>query len=53
MFQSTDIVSLNLVMERELLGFFLTVCLPTVIVNIVGHLTVYFQVQACFIKSSF
>ena len=28
--------------SRSLLGFFLTVCLPTIVANLIGHLTNYF-----------
>jgi hypothetical protein len=28
--------------NRSILGFFLTVCLPTIVANLIGHLTNYF-----------
>ena len=42
--EDADTVTVNFILERQLLGFLMTTCLPTVIVNIVGHLTIYFQV---------
>ncbi len=37
-----DHIFLSLQFERSLLGFFLTVCLPTLIANFIGHTTNYF-----------
>jgi hypothetical protein len=37
----TDCIHVRLIFERSLLGFFLTVCLPTLISNFIGHITNY------------
>ncbi len=39
----TRSLSLEILLQRELLGFLLTVCLPTIITFIMGHLTNYFH----------
>ncbi len=38
----SDYIIGSVTFERSLLGFFLTVCLPTLIANIIGHFTNYF-----------
>jgi hypothetical protein len=44
---SREQVVAELSFGRNLLGFFLTVCLPTLIANIIGHLSNVFA-EACF-----
>jgi hypothetical protein len=38
----TDHIFASITMQRGLLGFFLTVCLPTLVANVIGHITNYF-----------
>jgi len=37
-----DHIIATITFERSLLGFFLTVCLPTLVANFIGHSTNYF-----------
>jgi hypothetical protein len=39
-----EFIIIRLMFGRSILGSLLTECLPTIIVNIIGHLTNYFHV---------
>lgn len=38
----TDYIVGKIMFGRSLLGFFLTVCLPSILANLIGHMTNYF-----------
>jgi hypothetical protein len=39
---NTDYIFASMSFKRSLLSFFLSVCLPTIIANLIGHMTNYF-----------